>query len=184
MSGLIDEAQMAEGQPTEEQPAGSDMPGAQQALGMETGKPTAEEQAILDRIVSAGMKFLYEDKSKEAVLKMLQQNQGSPGQAVMAVGEMIMDALMEASKGSLPTEYILPALDQIMELAGEMGEKAGLFTYGEKEHEQAMIGAVGKVMENSGVSQEQAAEMLGAVPQEELAAAEARYGGMNGQQAG
>lgn len=140
--------------------------------------PTEEGQASggqegYERVVTAAFEILYSDETNPNIMKMLETGATDPGNAAFEIAKLILTQLDDQSGGKIPLGVILHAADEISEQAGVLGEKAGYFEYGEKEHSLAMQRAFAYMKDTYEISDEEIQEFMASFSQEEIDAAQA-----------
>lgn len=140
---------------------GGEIPGSEPA--------SAEEQESYKKVVMAGLTTMFQDGStKESILKRLKAGADNPPQALADIATMLITALDQKSKGTIPEVVILPAAAEILENAGQLANEAGIF-----EVNQNVIGEAAQIMvmslaEKYGVEPAEIQELLDSMDQGSL----------------
>jgi hypothetical protein len=124
---------------------------------------TPEEQQAYDQVVMAGAKMLYDEKTHQSIMELLQGAKNTPARAIASAVMLVIQKLKDASKDSIPAPVVLPAAAEIAQLVAELAQKAGFFKVSDA------------VMQSAGqIFIPQVAELYG-VNEEELQALSAKY---------
>lgn len=121
------------------EPAGEPAAGADQQppQGGQESQATPEEQDAYDRAVIAGVKVIFDDATRPAIIKMLQSQTDDPPQGIAQATATVIKILEEHSKGQLPGVIIMDLADEIAGNIMALGEKMGLFKADENMKGQA-----------------------------------------------
>lgn len=112
MAGLIQEQMRQPQQSTEQAP---EQP-------QQTQPEQGQESPAL-RVVLAAMKIMYEKTTSDGVVKMLRR--GAPVEALAKTTLFILQILQTESKGSIPQQVMLEAVEPILGLLAELSVAAG-----------------------------------------------------------
>lgn len=107
-------------------------------------------QAAYEKVVLAGMKVIFDDKSNQQVLQTLQQGD-RPDTALANVTVSIITELDRQSQGKIPEDVIIPAAMEILSELGDVAQKAGLFEVDDSTMTGAAQQTVMKLLEQYGV---------------------------------
>ena len=142
-------------------------PGQEAPVEQGGDQPTQQEQDHYDRVVLASMKILYSDQTHQGVMNMLKSG-GQPDEAIANTVSMILLELDKKSGGKIPQEVILPAAAELVQLAAELGDKAGVFKTDERTMALAMQRTIAKVGEKYGIDPADVQALLSSIPKEEV----------------
>jgi hypothetical protein len=109
-------------------------------------------QSAYERVVLAGMKVLYNQKTHGAVMNALKS--GKPADALANVVVMIVLGLYKESGGKMPKLVIIPAAAELMMLAAELAEKAGLFKADRSVITSAMMKVIPRIAQEFGATKQ------------------------------
>jgi len=152
MSGMIEQAMQSQQQQGHNMPQGPDMGGEQ---------ATAEEQEAYERVVLAAAKVLHDDPTNQQVMQMLETGaQGDPAQALAEVVTVVITQLDEQSGGTIPGEVIIPASAEVLSMASELAESAGLFQADEATLQRAVQMMQANVGEAYGIDPDELQAMI------------------------
>lgn len=156
-----------------EVPGAVEQPGEQEPQGQDEShggsEATPQEQDAYNRVVMAGMKILYEDQdSHDAVMKMLDGGE-APEKDISDTVVMIMSQIDKKSGGKVPQVVIIPAAVELVSLAAELGEKAGIFQADDSVIARAVQMVIIGLCNEYGVSPEEIAQVMKSVDQKQVA---------------
>lgn len=123
MAGIIN-ATMGEQQ---EEPQEAPAPG--QMEGEEAGDPQIQE--AYDRTMAAFMTVIYDEAIQKDIIAAIQANKQNPAQAIAETAINILVELDSKSGGKIPSEVLIDAAMEGMELIAELGEAAGFYQFDE-----------------------------------------------------
>ena len=130
--------------------------------GSDGEQATPEEQKNYEKVVLAATKIIFDDKSRDQIMKSLQSGQ-KPDEALATVASSIMLELDQKSGGKIPESVIFPAAMEVLDILGEVAEKSGAFQV--QIDEQIMTAAsqqlVLALMKEYGVDQAEVQAMIG-----------------------
>ena len=134
--------------------------------GMTRAEPA--EQSAYEKVVLAGMKIMYDDKTRDKVLAPLKLNRDTPAKALAAVAQTLITQIDEQSKGTLPETVILPAAGEILEHLAELAQKSGVLKV-----DEVVLGKAGQIMvlslaKHYGATEEDAERLLASVPPDQI----------------
>lgn len=162
MAGMLDSANGDMPMPeNEEMNAPTPAPGGDpedmdydgQLQDMEARVPEGMKEAW-DRIMVAGMKFMFDPKTNRMVNEYLEAPGDMPEKlGTAAAGLMI--TLDRESKNSLPKELLIPGGIALLILAVKYMKKAGIATIGAADYGKAIEIFMYKILDAYGVKQEQ-----------------------------
>lgn len=134
--------------------------------GMQEAQP--QEQEAYEKVVLAGMKILYDDKTRDKVLAMVKQSKDDPARAMAMAAQTLILQMDEQSGGTIPQEIILPAAAEILEHLAELVNESGL-----AQVDETVLGDAGQQLlmglaQAYDVSPEEVQELLASVPPEQV----------------
>lgn len=139
-------------------------PQPQAASGEE--QPTPEEQAAYERVVMAGLKAIYDQKTHGAIVNMLKS--GDPPDALAQAAETIVLELDRQSGGKIPEVVILPAAAEILGELAQLAGTANIFQPDERTLAVATQKMVVSLCEQYGVEAAEIQELLQSIPKEQI----------------
>jgi hypothetical protein len=113
----------------------------------------------VDRVVAAGMRYLYSPAMREEVMAAVQSQEPMPQKLASNVAGLLL-TLDNQTQGGIPVEALFPAGVELLGEAGEVMAKAGQSVSQEDWNTAALLlmGILGKKM---GVPDEQLAQAMG-----------------------
>jgi hypothetical protein len=126
---------------------------AQQRSEMRENVPEDLRDAY-DRIIGAGMKFMFSDQTHGEMVKML-KGQGTLDDKLSAGVAYLMMNMVQQSNGTMPPELIIPAGIDLILQAAEFAEKTGMDQVTTEIIANAMHKYVLLVAKKAGVSEDQ-----------------------------
>jgi hypothetical protein len=139
---------------------------------------TPAEQDAYNRVVTAGIKILYDKSTHDGIVNMLRS--GDPADALAKTVSTIMVQLDEKSGGKIPETVILPAAAELLDETAKLATAAKIFQADQKTLAVAMQKLVADLGEKYGVNPDQIKSLLQSVPPDQLqsiVAEQSQYGG-------
>ncbi len=103
--------------------------GVMQPGGAATSEMSDDEaNAMNERVVLAASKVLYDDATHDKLVEAMRAQAQQPDQALGTTAVMLIKMVDEKSQGGIPLEIIVHATTEVLELLGEIAQKAKLFT--------------------------------------------------------
>lgn len=132
------------------------------------GEDQANEPAdpATERVVMAAMKTIYADQMFERVMKLL--STGQPGRALVGTTLIVMRALYEQSKGSMPPAALIEGAKAVVLLLAELALAAKIPL--QPQDVQKAQGMVGQLLQNGLKPQGQMQGQMPGQPQPGLVA--------------
>jgi len=107
-----------------------------------------------DKLVTAGMKFMFDEKTHHYVIEHLQ----GEGDAAQKLGEgvaALMVFLAQQSQGAFPSELVIPAGIELTLHAAEFGQESGLLELTPQTLGDAIQVMIFKLLGQNGMSEDQ-----------------------------
>lgn len=125
-------------------------------------------QDAYERVVIAAGKVLYESPTHEQIMQMLTSGPDVEGNVAEAVTTVLLQ-LYEKSRGTMPGEVILPAAAEVIGMALELLEAAGVQGADKADPQRIFQMIIQKFIQKGAVDPQEAQEFLDSVPEEERA---------------
>ncbi len=103
------------------------------------------ENDPVNRIFIAAMKVIHTPAVTQQLLAILRAGQADPARALARAATLVMKGLFDKSRGTMPPESIMPALQKIVAEIAVLAQTAKLFTVDDDLIEEAMQAIVQQI---------------------------------------
>jgi hypothetical protein len=129
---------------------------------------SVDEQESYEKLVVAGMKLLYDDKTHKKVVDMLRQGADTPPKTLSNVSMMVFSEIDKASGGTVPEMVIAQGVDALLEEVATIAQESGAFPVDEQVATQAREEMMLALGEQFGADDTDVQELMGSYSQEEI----------------
>lgn len=129
---------------------------------------TPEEQEAFSKVELMAMDLIWNDKTKDKLVKVLEKGSEEPVPTLANTTMMIFGQVDDQSGGTIPETVVAHSADTILEEVINLAESSGAFPVDENIAGQARQATLMKVAEEFGVEPEDAQELMEGYGEEEL----------------
>lgn len=141
------------------------------------GEVSDESQDIYDRVVTAGMKVLYEDENtKQQIVSRLQADSDNPAKTLADTVTMLMIQLDQQAGGKIPEDVIIPAAVELLEQTADIAESLDIVPIDNAIMNHAAQLMMVSIAEEYGTTPEEIQEVMNSMSTDELTAIEQEQG--------
>jgi len=131
------------------------------------GEPAdAQTQDAYDRTITAFMMMI--DAAQEEIVQSLQDAGENAAQVIASTTIDLLAQLDEKSGGKVPSEILIEAATEGMELVAEMGEVAGFYQFDEAMQVRTMQSMVSIAIERGIIDKAEIEDLIANTPPEEI----------------
>ena len=131
-------------------------------------QPTPEEQEAFEKTSLAAMDLIHNEKTRDTYLELLQRGAQTPAKTLGTNAANIVAQLDEKSGNSLPEDIIPHVAGDVVTMLGELADASGAFPVDDNVIGEAGHHMIQRIGELYGATMEDAQQVLGSVPSDQL----------------